>query len=79
MRIHPLCFVVFVSAAMAAPLSAFAAEPAEIYTGGNIVTMDPAQPSVEAVAVQAGRIVGVGTWADLKRAHGDARFEFHLI
>ena len=38
-----------------------------IYTGGDIVTVNDAQPTAEAVAVRAGRIVAVGTRADVER------------
>lgn len=37
-------------------------EPADvIFAGGVILTMDPAQPTVEALALRGGRIVAVGT------------------
>ncbi len=40
-----------------------------IYTGGDIVTVNDAQPAVEALAVKDGRILAVGTRADIERAH----------
>jgi predicted amidohydrolase YtcJ len=40
-----------------------------IYTGGDIVTVDNAYPSAEAVAVTAGRIVAVGTTGSVLAAH----------
>ncbi len=40
-----------------------------IFTGGNIVTVNDAQPTAEAVAVKAGKILAVGTRADVERAH----------
>lgn len=44
------------------------ANPADaIYFGGDIVTMDEAHPSVEAVAVKDGKILMVGTRADLEK------------
>ena len=46
--------------------SAAAAEPADrIIRGGSVVTVDPARPLAEAVAVRGGRIVAVGTEADV--------------
>lgn len=39
-----------------------------VYSGGDIVTMDAARPSAEAVAVQDGRILAVGTAAEVARA-----------
>lgn len=40
-----------------------------IYTGGDIVTMNDRQPSAEALAVKGGRIVAVGTRAEVEKAH----------
>lgn len=40
-----------------------------IYTGGDIVTVNDAQPAVEALAVKDGRILAVGTRAEIERAH----------
>ena len=44
---------------------------ATIYTAREIVTLDPARPKAEAVAVVGGRILGVGSLDDLKKAAGD--------
>jgi predicted amidohydrolase YtcJ len=47
-----------------------AAETADvIYFGGPIVTVNDAQPSAEAVAVRDGKIVAVGSRADVLAAH----------
>jgi predicted amidohydrolase YtcJ len=55
----------------AAPTPIDAAET--IYSGGDIVTMNERQPSAEAMAVKAGKIVAVGTRADVEKAHmGDS-------
>lgn len=43
----------------------------QILTGGNIVTMDKAAPSAQAVAVKDGRILAVGSSADIRRYVGD--------
>jgi len=43
-----------------------------IYTGGNIVTINDAQPEVEALAVKDGKILAVGARADIERAHKGA-------
>jgi predicted amidohydrolase YtcJ len=52
-------------------LPARADGPADrIYTGGNIVTMDDAKPMAEAVAIRAGRILAVGTTAEVMRHKG---------
>ncbi len=55
-------------AALALLPAALLAQPADaIWSGGPIVTVNDAQPSAEAVAVRGGRIVGVGTLADVER------------
>jgi len=51
----------------AAPASAHDADA--IYTGGDIVTVNDAQPTVEALAVKDGRILAVGTRADIEKGH----------
>jgi predicted amidohydrolase YtcJ len=44
-----------------------ASEPArQIFLGGDIVTMNPLQPTAEAMAVRDGKIVGVGTRAQIE-------------
>jgi predicted amidohydrolase YtcJ len=40
-----------------------------IYAGGDIVTVSDKQPTAEAVAVKAGKIVAVGARADVEKAH----------
>jgi predicted amidohydrolase YtcJ len=46
------------------------ATPADaIYAGGDIVTVNDAQPAAEAIAVRGGRIIAVGTRSDVERAH----------
>ena len=46
------------------------ASPADtIYFGGDIVTINDDQPTVEAVAVKDGKILAVGTRIELERAH----------
>ncbi|MFI5180767.1 MAG: amidohydrolase [Thermoanaerobaculia bacterium] len=43
-----------------------------IYASGKIVTMDPARPSAEAVAVKDGKILAVGMRAEVEKAHKGA-------
>jgi hypothetical protein len=43
-----------------------------IYAGGDVVTVNDAQPAAEAVAVKDGRILAVGNRADIERAHKGA-------
>lgn len=43
-----------------------------IFTGGAIVTMDPAQPRVDAVAVRGETIAAAGTLGDVMALRGDA-------
>lgn len=40
--------------------------PTRIYKGARIHTLDPAVASADAIAISGSRIVGVGTWAELK-------------
>ena len=40
-----------------------------IYLGGDIITVNDAQPSVEAVAVRDGKILAVGTRSEIDRAY----------
>ena len=40
-----------------------------LYVGGNIVTINRAQPTAEALAVKDGRILAVGPRAELEAAH----------
>ena len=50
-----------------------AAAPADrIIHGGPIVTVNPAQPTAEAVAIADGRIVAVGSEADVMKHKGEA-------
>jgi predicted amidohydrolase YtcJ len=50
--------------------SASDAPPDKIFYGGPIVTVDPTQPEVEALAVRDGTIVGVGSRARMFRLRG---------
>ncbi|MCA3307633.1 MAG: amidohydrolase [Roseomonas sp.] len=60
----------FACAAVAQPV-ATAAGPADlIYSGGPILTMNDAAPSAEAVAVRAGRILALGTRAQMEATRG---------
>ncbi len=43
-----------------------------IFTGADVVTMDEARPSAQAVAIAAGRIVGVGSAAEIQGFKGEA-------
>ncbi len=74
MRGIPALFAIGVLAASAA-CSTTPAGPAPdqiadaIYVGGDIVTVNDAQPTAEAVAVKDGRILAVGSRADVEGAH----------
>ena len=64
----PLAWLVCLAVA---PLAA--AAPAErIIRGGAIVTVNPAQPAAEAVAIAAGKILAVGTEAEVMKLKGPA-------
>jgi len=49
-----------------------------IYSGGPILTMDDAQPTVEAVAVNDGRILAVGSLDEVKAFDGEGTESFNL-
>ncbi|WP_170448021.1 amidohydrolase [Ruegeria arenilitoris] len=49
-----------------------------IYTGGPILTIDDARPTVQAVAVKDGRIIAVGELADMRSHQGDDTTIFDL-
>ncbi len=62
--------VLLVGTALSSP--ALAAEPdTTVFHGGTILTMDDARPRAEAVAVRDGRILAVGSKADVLAAAGD--------
>ena len=55
------------------PVVASSAEPVDtIYHGGNIVTVDDKNPTAEALAVGRGKIIAVGTKAELLKRKGDS-------
>ncbi len=59
------------AAASAAPRAAHAAEPADlVLVGATVHTVDPARPRAEALAVRGGRIVAVGTSAEIRALAG---------
>jgi predicted amidohydrolase YtcJ len=59
-------------ACLAAAVLAPAAPADRIIRGGPIVTIDPARPTTEAVAIAAGKIVAVGTEAEVMKHAGAA-------
>jgi len=71
MTLPPPAWTVLILASLAAP--AWSAEVADaIYLGGDIVTMNDRQPSAEALAVRNGRILAVGTRADVLALQGNS-------
>jgi predicted amidohydrolase YtcJ len=59
--------------------SATAQEIADtVYTGGPILTIDDTQPNVEAVAVKNGKILAVGSLADMLKHQDDTTGVFDL-
>ena len=49
-----------------------------IFTGGTILTMDPALPKAEAVAVSGGRILAVGARQEIEELAGPGTKTIHL-
>jgi len=75
MTIKPIVILaVTASAALAAGCSKPQPEVVAdtIYTGGDIVTVNDAKPTVEALAVKDGKIVAVGTRAEVEKAQKGA-------
>ena len=71
MQLTRRSFLASVSALALMPMVARAADPVEIiYSGGAILTMNDAQPRVEAVAVTGGRIVAAGASAEIEALAG---------
>ncbi|MBP6626843.1 MAG: amidohydrolase [Arenimonas sp.] len=63
-------FVVSACRPAAPPADAIQVVAADaIYSGGSIVTMNDAQRDAEALAVKDGKILAVGTRADIEKAH----------
>jgi hypothetical protein len=58
------------TSAVGAPLSA-APTAATVYVAKKIVTMEPANPVASAVAVRGGRVIAVGSLADVRAALAD--------
>lgn len=70
-RLPLVAAVLAAIAALVAAATLPAAEPADrIIRGGPIVTVDPARPTAEAVAIAGGKIVAVGTEAEAMRHRG---------
>ncbi|MBK9063663.1 MAG: amidohydrolase [Acidobacteria bacterium] len=66
-----VCALVFsVGCAPSGPLPEKTADA--IYTGGEIVTVNDKMPTAEAVAVKDGKILAVGSKADVEKAHKGA-------
>ena len=74
MKISRRTFLMTSTAVLAAgPLLAQASGPADtIYSGGTILTINDAAPKAEAVAVKDGRILAVGSAADIMALKGDS-------
>ena len=43
-----------------------------IYTGGDIITLNDAQPTAEAIAIKDGKIIMVGNMADIEKHKGNS-------
>jgi predicted amidohydrolase YtcJ len=67
-----LRLALLIAASVASGVVAHAAPAERIIRGGPIVTVNPAQPTAAAVAIAGGKIVAVGTEADVLRLAGPA-------
>lgn len=67
-RALPCVFTSLLLCMLGAGPHSLAAQPADaIYSGGPIITMNDAAPRVEAVAIKDGKIVAVGTKAEVEK------------
>lgn len=65
-----LILIVFISGFMAACAKVSPTNPADtIYFGGNIITINDAQPIVEALAVKDGKILALGPRAEIEKTN----------
>jgi predicted amidohydrolase YtcJ len=72
MKSKTACKLVSIIVAIVISASAFAQEVADmIYYDGTIITINDAQPQVEAVAVKDGKILAVGTEDEVLKRKGD--------
>ena len=71
-RVCPGAVVVALAAIVSLASAACAAPAERIIRGGTIVAVNPAQPTAEAVAIAGGRIIAVGSEADVMRHKGPA-------
>ena len=68
MRLLVLCWL----STMILTTTTLAQAPVDaVYHGGDVVTMDDRYPTAEAVAVKGGRVVAVGTKADVLKLRGE--------
>src|SRR5262245_12862981 len=58
-----------VAAVLAWACAAQAQRADTIFSGGSIVTIDDNQPTAEALAVKDGKILAVGSRADIEKSH----------
>jgi len=73
------CFLALASGIPLLAAPAFSQEIADtIYSGGPILTIDDNRPTAEAVAVTDGRILKVGTLAEVNQFKGDTTKTFDL-
>lgn len=76
---HSLVTAALVSASCSFAQPGLAQDVADIiYLGGPILTMNDAQPRVEAVAVKVGRILFVGSVAEVEVYRGEGTIDFDL-
>jgi predicted amidohydrolase YtcJ len=70
MRQQPFLALALLASLTAASQSIAAETADSLYFGGDIVTVNPAQPSAEALMVKDGKILAVGNRAELENAYG---------
>lgn len=63
-------FLIAASLMMQAPAQAASTAPDRILSGGTVITVDPANPQAEAIAIQGGKITAVGSDAEVLALKG---------
>lgn len=64
---HALAGAVLLSLAFSAPTDAAPSTAADVvFTGGHVVTLDPTRPTASALAIRAGRVLALGSTADMR-------------
>lgn len=68
--LHVLAIIGLMGSGASAAAAPGADQPVIVYTNANIYTVDPARPRAEAMAVEGGRIIGIGSNDEVRSGAG---------